>query len=246
PKNYLGCQLVSDALEPCAQRAVDDQIPGAQYRAADERRVRDTLQPHGASQPPLQGRSQRASLGIVERRGGGDGHVDDTLSLTLELIEARRDLRQQCQSPIVRKGADEVATLLVELWTRDPGDERGQLLRRDVRVAEQRLNPRVGNHGGSGLERFRPGAEPLVVARLFEGRLRVGSGNRALICHPSSLRQICAASLLMRSWCAFGSISRSSSLEAAAMAISPISRLRPSRARVVSSPICCCAEATRR
>ncbi len=46
-----------------------------------------------------------------------------------------------------------------------------------------------------------PGAEPLALARLLEGRLRVRPGNGALIRHPSPLRQICAASLLISSWC---------------------------------------------
>src|SRR5487761_1494839 len=37
-KKALSGQLVSDALEPGPERAVDDQLPGAQHGAADERR----------------------------------------------------------------------------------------------------------------------------------------------------------------------------------------------------------------
>src|SRR5215469_4011851 len=72
-KICLGGQLVGDALEPPAERAVDHQVAGAQHGAADQRRISHTLQSHGAAQSLLEGGSQAASLRIVERSSGGDG-----------------------------------------------------------------------------------------------------------------------------------------------------------------------------
>src|SRR6185312_15126361 len=90
-KRSLGGERVSNALEPAAERAVYDQIPGAQYGAADECRVRGVLQAYRAPEPPLEGRGELASLGLIERRSGGHGHIDHPFGLALELIEQLRD-----------------------------------------------------------------------------------------------------------------------------------------------------------
>src|SRR5512146_1536187 len=79
PENCLGGQLVGDALEPAAERAVDDQITGAQHGAPDERRIRSTLQAHRAAQPALERGRELCLLRVVKRRGGGHRHVYDAL-----------------------------------------------------------------------------------------------------------------------------------------------------------------------
>src|ERR1044071_693571 len=45
-----GSQLVRDALEPRSQAAIDNQVSGADHRAADERRIRLGAQTHFALQ----------------------------------------------------------------------------------------------------------------------------------------------------------------------------------------------------
>src|SRR5687767_7636279 len=68
----LGRQLVGNAVEPRAQRAVDHQIPGAQDRATDQCRVRRAMQAHLPLQLARERLGQRELLLMVERRGGGD------------------------------------------------------------------------------------------------------------------------------------------------------------------------------
>src|SRR5262249_1013732 len=97
---------------------------------------------------------------------------------------------------------------------------------------------------GGDLQRFRPGLEALLGARLLEGGARVGSGDGGLVGHGAG--QTSVASWSRRSACLFASISRCSSLAAAPTAIPATSRRRLSRACVVSSSICCCAAAIRR
>src|SRR6185437_10455879 len=136
-KKCLGGQVVGDALESGAQRAVDDQIAGTQYGAADQCGIRCALQTDRASQAPLERRCQAVLLRLIERRGGGYRHIDDALGLALELIEEGRDLRQERESPVVRQSADEVAAFLVELRSGDPCHQVSQLRGRDARIAEQ-------------------------------------------------------------------------------------------------------------
>src|ERR1700761_5985950 len=48
-------QLVGDALQAPAHRAIDDQVTGTHHRAADELRIDLTVQPHLALEPVAQG-----------------------------------------------------------------------------------------------------------------------------------------------------------------------------------------------
>src|SRR6185437_15562554 len=85
-KKCLGGQVVGDALESGAQRAVDDQIAGTQYGAADQCGIRCALQTDRAFQAPLERCYQIAPLCVVERCGGGHRHIDHALSLVLEPV----------------------------------------------------------------------------------------------------------------------------------------------------------------
>src|SRR6185312_10404946 len=114
-KECLSGQVVGDALEPSAQRAVDDQVAGAQHGSADQCGIRCALQADCAFQAPFERRYEIAPLRVVERRSGGHRHIDHALGLTLELIEEGRDFRQVCESSVVRECADEVAAFLAEL-----------------------------------------------------------------------------------------------------------------------------------
>src|SRR2546430_4370669 len=102
-----GSQLVGDALEACAQRAVDHQVPGAQHRAADERRVDLAAQAHGALEPLLQRGGELVLLARSQRRGGSDRDVGDALGCVLELLEQRADLRQVAEAPVGGERSEE-------------------------------------------------------------------------------------------------------------------------------------------
>src|SRR6516165_1668997 len=50
---WLGSEFVGNAVETGTQRAVDDEIAGAQNSAADQLRVGLAVQPHLTLEPPL-------------------------------------------------------------------------------------------------------------------------------------------------------------------------------------------------
>src|SRR5207248_3058732 len=81
----LDCQLVRDPVEPGAQRAVDDEVAGAQHGSADELRVRLAVQAHRPFQLALERGRERLLLSLVQRRGGGDCNIDDTFRLVFQL-----------------------------------------------------------------------------------------------------------------------------------------------------------------
>src|SRR5882724_4183156 len=70
----LGCQLVRDSVEPRAQRAVDDEIAGAQHGPADEPRVRLAVQAYRSFQLALERGRESLLLSLVQWCGGGDGN----------------------------------------------------------------------------------------------------------------------------------------------------------------------------
>src|SRR5215469_4692433 len=59
-------EFVGDAVETATQRAVDDEIAGAQDSAADQRRVGLTVQPHLALEPPPERRGDLVALRLIE------------------------------------------------------------------------------------------------------------------------------------------------------------------------------------
>src|SRR5215831_15008185 len=75
PWVVLGGQLVGDAVEPRAQRAVDDQVAGAQDSAADELGIRLTVQPHLALEASLERCRELLALRLIQRRRGSHRDV---------------------------------------------------------------------------------------------------------------------------------------------------------------------------
>src|SRR5882757_10642326 len=73
---FLSSQLVRDAVEPRAHRAIDDQIACTQHRTPDQRRVGFAMQADLPLEPALQGGRQSFALTILERRGRRDRHID--------------------------------------------------------------------------------------------------------------------------------------------------------------------------
>src|ERR1700716_1603576 len=62
---FLSSQLVGYAVEPRAHRAIDDQIPCPQYRAANEGRIGFGVQADLPLQPALQGGRQCLALALL-------------------------------------------------------------------------------------------------------------------------------------------------------------------------------------
>src|SRR5215469_2364920 len=91
-RNFIGGlsgQFISDAIQPGAQRSVDDQIAAAQDSAADEAGVSVAMQTHLALEPALERARERLLLAGIKRRGGGYRHVGDAERLVLQRIEER-------------------------------------------------------------------------------------------------------------------------------------------------------------
>src|SRR5579864_7593677 len=101
-------QLVGDALQAAAQRAVDHQIAAAQYGPADQLRVDLAVQAYLALQALAEREGDLLPLRLVERCGGGHGDVRDTLGRIFQRIELRGDLRQVGQAVIVGQRAQEI------------------------------------------------------------------------------------------------------------------------------------------
>src|SRR3569832_2008163 len=76
---FLSSQLVRDAVEPRTYRAIDDQIPGTQYRTAQQGRIGFAVQTDLPLQSALQSSRQRITLTIVERSGRGDSRIHTAL-----------------------------------------------------------------------------------------------------------------------------------------------------------------------
>src|ERR1700733_5272713 len=77
--NSLSGQLVRQALEARAQRAVNHEIPGPQPRPADEVLVHVVMQPHLAVELLGERRGELVLLGVRRRLGGCQrevGHRD--------------------------------------------------------------------------------------------------------------------------------------------------------------------------
>src|ERR1700678_3611656 len=70
-------QFVGDALQAPAHRAIDDQVTGAHYGAAEEFRVSGAMQTHLVLQAPVECRRQRLLLPLIERCGRRHGDVGD-------------------------------------------------------------------------------------------------------------------------------------------------------------------------
>src|SRR5579864_2880395 len=138
-----GRQLVSDALEPGAQRAIDHQVPGAQHRTADELRVCLAVQPHLAPQPLLERCAELVPLRLIERRRRSHRDILDALGVVLESVEELRDLRQVAEAVIVGERAHEVCAMLAEGRGGDPIHEPRQLLRGHARIVEQIRHARI-------------------------------------------------------------------------------------------------------
>src|SRR5580698_4727693 len=62
-------QLIGDALQAPAHRAIDDQVTGAQHRAAEQCRISSAMQAHFALQAVRQRRGQRLLLARIQRCG---------------------------------------------------------------------------------------------------------------------------------------------------------------------------------
>src|SRR3954463_3860149 len=176
---FLSSQLVSNAVEPRAYGAIDDQIAGAQHGPAQQGRVGLTVQADLPLQPALQSSRQRIALTIPERSSGRDRHIHNTLSFVLQLVKQSRNLGEVGETPVLRERLDEVAALLVELGTGQVDDKLGQLRVGHSRMTEQVLHTRILHHSGSPLQRVRPGAEGLVALRLLKRR----SGVRSCDCY---------------------------------------------------------------
>src|ERR1700738_3808442 len=91
-------------------------------------------------QPALQGGRQRLALALLERRGGGDRHVDHALGLVLQLIEQSRNLGEVGETPVLRERLDEIAALPVELRTGEVSNQFGQDSVADGWLPEQPLH----------------------------------------------------------------------------------------------------------
>src|SRR3954452_9577013 len=126
---FLSSELVSNAVEPRAYGAIDDQIAGTQHRTAQQGRIGFTVQADLPLQSALQSSRQRVALTIPERSRGGDRHIHDTLGFVLQLVKQSRDLGEVGETPVLRERLDEVAAVLVELGTGQINDELGQLRR---------------------------------------------------------------------------------------------------------------------
>src|SRR6185312_5977276 len=92
--NSLCGQFVCDALEACAQRAVDHQVARAQNGTTDQRGIHLGLHTDASLELLLQRPRESIELSVREWRGGGDRHVHHAFRLVLHRIEQRRDLGQ--------------------------------------------------------------------------------------------------------------------------------------------------------
>src|SRR5580700_3413852 len=152
--NSLSGQLVRQALEARAQRAVNHEITGAQHRTADEVLVHVVVQPHLAVEFLGERRGELALLGLIQRLRGCHRDVGDAEGGVLECVEARRYLRQVPEAAVVRQRAHEVLRFLAReadaAGVLDDADHQlRQLLRGDVRAAEQSGDPRILHGAGS-------------------------------------------------------------------------------------------------
>src|SRR4051812_30257065 len=100
---FLSSQLVRNAVQPRAYRAIDDQIPGTQHRSAQQGRVGFTMQTDLPLQPALQSSGQRVALTILERSGRCDRHIHYAFSFVLQLVKQSRDLGEVGETPVLRE-----------------------------------------------------------------------------------------------------------------------------------------------
>src|SRR5215472_14643938 len=124
----LNGEFVGNAVETGTQRAVDDEIAGAQDSAADQRRIGLVVQPHFTLEPALERRGDPVALCLIECGRRGDRDIRDTLGIVLESAKQLSDLRQIAETVVVGERAHEVRALLTEGGRRDVIHQTRQLL----------------------------------------------------------------------------------------------------------------------
>src|ERR1700722_10678908 len=125
----LSSQVVRNSVQLGAQRAVDDQVTRLQYRATQEGGVGVALHANAALQFALQGRRQRLTLAVIQRRRGGHRHVDDLFRLVLQLVVESRDLGEVTETVILGERAHEVRAVFTQRSARDVDHQLCQLAR---------------------------------------------------------------------------------------------------------------------
>src|SRR3984885_3941883 len=91
-------QFVGNALEPCAQRAIDHQVPGARRPPAEQARVDLAVQPLLALEALFERLSELFLPRLIERRRRGYRHVGNPFGGILQAVKEARDLGQGGQA----------------------------------------------------------------------------------------------------------------------------------------------------
>src|SRR5215469_5476182 len=178
-------EFVGNTVETGTERAVDDEIAGAQDSAADQRRVGLAVQPHLTLEPPLERRDDPVAVRLIECGRRGDRDIRHTLGIVLESAEQLGDLGKIAETVVVGERTHEVRALLTEGGCRDVIHQLRQLRGRHARVIEKCRDTRILHHQRRGLQCLRPGREAAVLARLLEGGTRVWAGDRESVCHDA-------------------------------------------------------------
>src|SRR5690606_20965737 len=234
-----------ETFQFAAQRAVNDEVAGADLRAADQRLIDHADELHVPAEPAHQRLADVLALFLARRHRGAQFRLDGVLGRGAQDGEFLRDGRQGRQAAVLRQHAHEVLRLRIERLARRRDEHFRELCGGDTRILQQRLDFLEARDVREHLQGLLPRLEAAAVAGQFENGLGVGPGERRKIAHwtfPYSS----FATLSSRSAWALASISRASSLPAPATASAATSLRRLSRAREISCSICARAFATRR
>src|SRR5688572_23645723 len=173
--------LRRESLEPCFERAVDDEVAGAHDSAADQRRIDRAVQAHFTLQPFLERRGQPRALCLVQLHSRGDVHVGDVLDLGAQLFVHRRDFGQHTEPAVLRERVQKIAAVLIR--PARFGDQLDEIRRLHARTRQQLHHALVGDRGRRCSEHLRPVCKAVALARGLERGLRVRSGECDFLYH---------------------------------------------------------------
>src|SRR5665213_760453 len=142
-KPVLCRKLERHALEPGAQRSVDDEVTGTNDGATNQGSVHFVVQPHLALQSARQCGGQRFLLFGIQSSCSRDGDVNYAVGLIFQRIKQRRDFGQIDEPSVLSKSEHELVPLGPQFATADIDHEVGERFRRDARIAKESRDARI-------------------------------------------------------------------------------------------------------
>src|ERR1035441_7481471 len=146
--SFSARNLRGELRQAALHTAVDHQIVGLQHGTAQQRRINSSMQTHIAREALAQRRGEALALLGRQLHRWAQCDIEHALVLGAHFRKQLRNLRQKPKSAIRGQHGQQLAHIAVERLAADARDEFDQLLGRDARIAEQRLDARIGADRG--------------------------------------------------------------------------------------------------